>query len=91
MKKKRVFIFGDSGFIGTHLKQYLLKKKNINLLNIRKKTKKEIISEIIIRKFWSGILKNLVYLSLINDLKNFLNKNLFKSVLPKFDTLFGLK
>ena len=39
--KNNTFIFGDSGFIGTHLAKYLSSKKKINLvkININQKIK----------------------------------------------------
>ena len=82
MKKNNTFIFGDSGFIGTHLAKYLSSKKKINLVKIKHKSKNKKFSESYYRNFWAKIIDStdtIVYLSFNNDLKN-LNKNLFKSV-----------
>ena len=92
MKKNNTFIFGDSGFIGTHLAKHLSSKKKINLVEIKHKSKKKKFSESYYRNFWAKIIDStdsIVYLSFNNDLKN-LNKNLFKSVYQNLIPLFIL-
>ena len=81
MKKNNTFIYGDSGFIGSHLKKYLSSKQKINLASTKFKLKKKINSENYYTDFWSKIISNsdtIVYLSFNNDLEN-LKKNLSKS------------
>ncbi len=81
MKKNNTFIYGDSGFIGSHLKKYLSSKQKINLVSTKYKLKKKTNSENYYTDFWSKIISNsdtIVFLSFNNDLEN-LKKNLSKS------------
>ena len=39
MKKNNTFIFGESGFVGTHLKILLNGKKDINIIKAKKPSK----------------------------------------------------
>ena len=91
MKKNNTFIFGESGFIGLHLKNLLQKKKNIKINLSKKKNFKDIKNiEAFYKKFWKKIINqsdSIVYLSFNNDL-NDLNKNLsnafLKTLLPLY-------
>ena len=55
MIKNNTFLFGGSGFIGTHLNNYLKKKKNENLVLSKKILKKEKNIELFYKKFWEKI------------------------------------
>tara|TARA_Y100000768_G_scaffold378473_1_gene352950 strand:- start:1325 stop:2275 length:951 start_codon:yes stop_codon:yes gene_type:complete len=90
VKKRNVFIFGDSGFIGTHLKKSLLKKENINLSTSRYKSKKRNNNENYYKKFWPRIIENsdvIVYLSFNNnleDLKKNFSASFFQNLMPLY-------
>ena len=82
MKKINIFIFGESGFIGSHLKNFLKAKSNIKIYHNKKKKFRNIKNiEAFYKKFWIKIINQsntIVYLSFNNDLYD-LNKDLSNS------------
>ena len=92
MIKNNTFLFGGSGFIGTHLNNYLKKKKNVNLVSSKKILKKEKNIELFYKKFWEKIVaksNTIIYLSFNNDLEH-LKKNLSQSFVQNLIPLYIL-
>ena len=81
MKKKNIFIFGENGFIGTHLKQLIFNNQKINLVNNKINLKKNIKNSKFYHSFWSKVIDQsniIIYLSFNNDLRS-LNQNISNS------------
>ena len=87
MIKKRIFIYGANGFIGSNLKKYLI-KKNIGSIAYSRNVKLVDYNNNHYFKFWNNIIKKtniIVYANFNNDLYE-LNKNpavsIYKTLLP---------
>lgn len=72
---RNIFLFGQNGFIGTHLYNFLKKKKNIKIIqniSFKKKEKNKDI-ENYYNKYWTKIVckcDTIIYLSFNNDLND---------------------
>ncbi len=89
MIKKKIFIFGINGFIGSTLKKYLNEKK-IHSIAYKRKSKSYNHDKIYYLKFWNNIIKktNIIIYAYFNNDINELNKNPSKS---KYNTLLPLQ
>ena len=92
MIKKKIFIFGENGFIGSYLKNDLKTKKNIKLVSIKKinKNLKNVDSHY--QNFWTEVVERsetIIYLSFNNDLSN-LKENLEDSFIQNLLPLYIL-
>ena len=89
MKKVNIFIFGDRGFIGSHLKNFLFKQKEFNLININFKAKGKLKTIDYYKRFWLEVVKKtniIIYLNFNNDLEN-LKENISDSFLQNITPL----
>ena len=68
--KKKILITGSTGFIGSHIKEYLLKKNYLVIDILRKKNKKKIKKIKKIYKNYKPIFYNNIY-DLEKKLKKF--------------------
>ena len=92
MIKKKIFIFGENGFIGNFLKNNLKTKKNIKLVSIKNinKNLKNVDSHY--QNFWTEVVEQsetIIYLSFNNDLSN-LKENLENSFIQNLLPLYIL-
>ena len=92
MIKKKIFIFGENGFIGSYLKNDLKTKKNIKLVSIKNinKNLKNVDSHY--QNFWTEVVEQsetIIYLSFNNDLSN-LKENLENSFIQNLLPLYIL-
>lgn len=92
MKKNNTFIFGESGFVGTHLKILLNGKKDINIIKAKKPSKHIKSLDNFYFKYWNKIVNQsdtIIYLSFNNDLED-LKKNISNSFLQSLIPLYIL-
>lgn len=74
---RKVFLFGQNGFIGTHIYNFLKKKKNIKIIQNISFIRKKKFTQKYYSKYWSKVVNKcdtVVYLSFNNDLDD-LRKN----------------
>ena len=92
MKKNNTFIFGESGFVGTHLKISLKEKININIIKAKRPSKYIKDLDNFYLKYWKKIVNQsdtIIYLSFNNDLED-LKKNISSSFLQNLIPLYIL-
>ena len=92
MKKNNTFIFGESGFVGTYLKNLLKEKKNITIVKAKRPSKYIKNLDNFYAKYWNKIVNQsntIIYLSFNNDLEN-LKKNISSSLLQNLIPLYTL-